>query len=251
MANKRMFSNSVICTDKFIDMPDSTKVLYFYLSMSADDDGFVSNCRSIQAMIGSKKDDLEILIAKSYVLVFEDGILVIKHWRINNYIRSDRYKKTVHQDLINCININDKGEYEVGIPESYQKDTKKLPVGIPSIDKNRLDKNRLDKNSISKTKNKKEVKHKYGSQSNVLLTAKEFDKLNTDLGNDMASEFIERLSYYLATHNKSYKNHNLVIRNWYKKSLEENKNNNYYKPKQAKPSKEIDYDSQTCEFELS
>ena len=95
MAERRMFAKTIIDSDEFLDMPLSAQALYFHLSMRADDDGFVNNPKKIQRMIGASDDDYKILIAKSFVLRFESGVIVIKHWRINNYIQKDRYKETV------------------------------------------------------------------------------------------------------------------------------------------------------------
>lgn len=114
MAEKRMFSKSIICSDEFLEMPDSTQCLYFHLSMNADDDGFVDKPKAIIRMIGAKEDDLRVLITKSFVLPFDTGIIVIKHWRINNLIRSDRYKTTIYQNELNLLKVDDNGAYTFG-----------------------------------------------------------------------------------------------------------------------------------------
>ena len=93
MADKRMFSLKIVDSDLFLDMPLSSQCLYFHLSMRADDDGFVNNPKKIIKIIGANEDDLKILIAKGFVIVFERGIIVITHWKINNYIRNDRRKE--------------------------------------------------------------------------------------------------------------------------------------------------------------
>ena len=94
MAERRMFAKTIIDSDAFLDMPLSTQALYFHLSMRADDDGFINNPRKIQRMIGASGDDLKLLLAKSFLIPFDSGIVVIKHWRIHNYIQKDRYKGT-------------------------------------------------------------------------------------------------------------------------------------------------------------
>ena len=98
MAERRMFSKKITDSDAFLDMPLSSQCLYFHLSMNADDDGFVNSPKSVMRKIGSKEDDLKLLIAKNFVIPFESGIVVIKHWRINNYLRADRYKETEYQE---------------------------------------------------------------------------------------------------------------------------------------------------------
>ena len=97
MAERRMFAKTIIDSDAFLDMPLSTQALYFHLSMRADDDGFINNPKKIQRMIGCSDDDLKLLLAKSFIIAFESGIIVIKHWRLHNYIQKDRYKPTIYQ----------------------------------------------------------------------------------------------------------------------------------------------------------
>ena len=88
MAQKRMFDKSITNSDDFLAMPSSTQNLYFHLSMNADDDGFINNWKSIIKLTSSTEDDLKLLIMKSYIIPFESGVIVIKHWRINNFLRN-------------------------------------------------------------------------------------------------------------------------------------------------------------------
>lgn len=111
MAEKRMFAMTIIDSDAFLDMPPSTQALYFHLNMRADDDGFINNPKKIQKMVGSSDDDLKLLIAKSFIIPFESGIVVIKHWKIHNYIRSDRKKSTVYAEEYALLDIKDNGAY--------------------------------------------------------------------------------------------------------------------------------------------
>lgn len=113
MGQRRMFSQLVVDTDNFIDLPSTAKVLYFYLNMHADDDGFLSNPKTIKRMIGATDDDLKILIAKQYVLAFDDGVVVIKDWHVHNYIRKDRYKETVFQKDKAQLVIDEYGKYQL------------------------------------------------------------------------------------------------------------------------------------------
>lgn len=98
MANRRMFSLDVIDTDNFLDMPLSAQGLYFHLGMRADDDGFIASPKKITKLINASNDDLKLLIAKGYLLPFESGVVVIRHWRQNNYVKGDRYKNTIYQN---------------------------------------------------------------------------------------------------------------------------------------------------------
>lgn len=94
MAERRMMSKKIIDTDNFLDMPQSTQCLYFHLLLRADDDGFIQSPKSIMRITGCKEDDLKLLIAKRFVIGFETGVIVIRHWRIHNYVQSDRYSKS-------------------------------------------------------------------------------------------------------------------------------------------------------------
>lgn len=112
MAQRRMFSKKVTDTDAFLDMPLSTQALYFHLNMHADDDGFIDNTKTIQRMIGSSDDDRKLLVAKQFLLPFENGVVVIKDWRVHNYIRKDTYNQTMYPNELEQLNINDSGQYE-------------------------------------------------------------------------------------------------------------------------------------------
>ncbi|AEJ31462.1 DNA replication protein, putative [Leuconostoc sp. C2] len=107
-----MFSKKVTDTDVFLEMPLSTQALYFHLNMHADDDGFIDNTKTIQRMIGSSDDDRKLLVAKQFLLPFENGVVVIKDWRVHNYIRKDTYNQTMYPNELEQLNINDSGQYE-------------------------------------------------------------------------------------------------------------------------------------------
>ena len=140
MANRRMFAKPIIESDLFLDMSLSAQALYFHLSMRADDDGFVNSPKRIQRMIGASEDDFKILIAKSFLIPFESGRVVIKHWRIHNFIRNDRYKETIYkEEKSSLVSENDKA-YELksnnpnGIPMVYQRDTQDSSYVIDNLD---------------------------------------------------------------------------------------------------------------------
>ena len=128
MAERRMFAKTIIDSDAFLDMPLSSQSLYFHLSMRADDDGFINNPKKIQRMIGATEDDLKLLIAKKFIITFDTGVVVIKHWKIHNYLRSDRYKETVYLDEKAMLKTKENKAYTLagipgGIPTVYQMDT--------------------------------------------------------------------------------------------------------------------------------
>ena len=113
MANKRMFTMKIVDSDAFLDMPLSTQCLYFHLNMRADDDGFVGNAKRIMKVIGASEDDLKILIAKRFLLVFEDGVIVIKHWRMHNTLSQNRYHETQYLDEKSMLRLKDNGSYSL------------------------------------------------------------------------------------------------------------------------------------------
>lgn len=139
MATRRMFNKQITNSDDFLDMPLSSQCLYFHLSMNADDEGFINNWKSIMKLTGAKDDDLKVLIAKQYIIPFESGVLIIRHWRLNNYLRSDRFTPTNHQKELSQLILDEN--------MVYQMDTN----GIPSIDKYSIEKNSIDKNRKDKS----------------------------------------------------------------------------------------------------
>jgi len=113
MANRRMFAKTIIDSDAFLDMPPSTQVLYFHLAMRADDDGFINNPKTIMRIVGAKDDDIKLLVAKRFIIPFDSGVVVIKHWRIHNYIQKDRYTETKYIEEKNQLIINKKNGYSL------------------------------------------------------------------------------------------------------------------------------------------
>ena len=123
MAERRMFAKTIIDSDAFLDMPLSTQALYFHLSMRADDDGFINNPKKLQRMVGASDDDFKLLIIKRFILTFDSGVIVIKHWKMHNYIQKDRYKPTVYQEEKSLIAIKENGVYTDCIQDGYSLDT--------------------------------------------------------------------------------------------------------------------------------
>lgn len=142
MAKKRMFSQQITESDSFTSMPLSSQALYFHLSLNADDDGFINSPKRVQRMIGASDDDLNLLIVKKFLIPFDSGVVVVKHWRINNYIRSDRYVPTVYTEEKNQLIEKKNHAYSLKFQQG-------IPDGIPmvSIDKNSIDKYKLSSSS--------------------------------------------------------------------------------------------------------
>jgi hypothetical protein len=130
MAERRMFAKTIIDSDAFLEMPQSTQLLYFHLSMRADDDGFINNPKSIMRNVGCKEDDIRILSGKKFIIPFESGVVVIKHWRIHNYIQKDRYHETKYKSEKASLNLDENGAYTNCIQDVSKMDTQvRLELG--------------------------------------------------------------------------------------------------------------------------
>lgn len=150
MAQRRMFSLDVCGTDNFLDLPASSQCLYFHLGLRADDDGFCGNPRTVTAMVNCSTDDLKLLIAKGYVIGFESGVIVIRHWNQNNYLRQDRYHETQYTDEKSMLIKNQNGSYDMVSADGRQLVYQTSTNGIPNSDK-RYTEYSIDKYSIDKT----------------------------------------------------------------------------------------------------
>lgn len=232
MAERRMFTQKIIDSDAFLDMPLTTQALYFHLNMRADDDGFINNPKKIQRMIGASEDDLKLLIAKRFILAFENGVIVIKHWRMHNLLRKDRYNPTQYQEQLSMLKIKDNGAYtEDGnqLATSWQPTGNQLAtqdsIGKYSIDKDREVEVRIGEDISGSNEPQpapQNPKHKYGEYNNVLLTDDELEKLKAEYPD--YQDRIERLSGYIASKGNKYKSHYATIRNWARKDAERQPN---------------------------
>lgn len=164
MAERRMFAKTIIDSDAFLEMPMSARLLYYDLGMRADDDGFINSPNKIMRTIGATKDDMNILIARKFVIPFDSGVVVIKAWRINNYLRADRYHSTTYRDEKSQLTVEPSGmytaEFEVGIPHG-------IPVVHP--DKNSIDK--ISKEESNKLSGKPDAgqKEEYGEDIKTII----------------------------------------------------------------------------------
>lgn len=231
MAEKRMFSKKIIDTDWFMDMPASTQNLYFHLSMRADDDGFVSSPKRIIKLIGATEDDYKILIAKKFVIPFESGVCVITDWRINNYLRTDRYTETIYKEEKDSLVLDEKGKYNLGIPQVY-------PV-LSISNSNTISNTNINKDRV--VGEEKKSKHKYGEFKRVLLTDEELEKLNKEFGEEETQKAITYLDEYIEMKGAKYKSHYLAMRKWVFNAVEE-------KEQKSKPKKVVQ--SQYTEADL-
>ena len=175
MARKRMFSLLVVDTDEFLDMPSSTQSLYYHLGMRADDDGFVSSPKKIAKLVNCSNDDLKLLIAKGFIIPFDSGIIAIRHWKLNNDLKKDRYTPTIYLNEKSTLRVNKNRVYSIvgnNLDTNWKQNGNKLDTQY-SIDKNSIDKNskeyieqkreenqerNQEKKQDKKEKNKKEKK---------------------------------------------------------------------------------------------
>lgn len=240
MAERRMFAKTIIDSDAFLDMPHTTQLLYFHLSMRADDDGFINNPKNIMRMIGCKDDDLTILLTKKFILPFKSGVVVIKHWQIHNYIQKDRYHETKYKEEKAMLKLDENKAYTMldtkCIRDVYKTDTQvrdRLELG-----KDRLELN----NNIPASEEKsspafaKANKHKYGEYKNVLLKDEELQKLKKDYSN--WEELIKYLDEYIEMKGYKAKSHYLCIKKWVVDAVKQ-KNKN--KPKENL-DKKVEYE---------
>lgn len=129
-----MFSPKIVASDAFLDMPTSSRELYFQLGMYADDDGFV-NPRKIIRMVGASEDDLKVLVGKRFVIPFENGVVVIKHWAINNLIRKDWYQPSIYSEQKKRLIIKENGSYTEKDKEPVNKLLTEVSLGKVSLGK--------------------------------------------------------------------------------------------------------------------
>ena len=142
MAERRMFAKTIVLSDAFLDMPMSARCLYFTLGMLADDDGFVNAPRSIMRQCGASDDDMKLLITKKFVLIFDSGVIVIKHWRINNYLQKDRINPTKYIEEKAMLSIDEKGGYHRTDTDVYTTVYTQDSIGKVSIEEDRLGKDK-------------------------------------------------------------------------------------------------------------
>lgn len=195
------------------------------MAMLADDDGFVNSPKSVMRQAGASEDDLKILFAKRFILGFESGVIVIKHWKIHNLIQKDRYKETTYLEEKAQLMVDDKRAYTEAIPkmetpciQSVSKMEAQDRLGKGSLE---LGEDRVVEDSINNAP-PKTTKHKYGEYKNVLLTDEDYEKLMAEFPCDY-EERIEKLSCYIASTGKVYKNHLATIRNWAKRDEDQTK----------------------------
>ncbi len=214
MAERRMFSLKIIDSDLFLDMPISAQNLYFHLAMRADDEGFVNNPRKIMRMIGASVDDAKVLLNKEYILAFDDGVIVIRHWRTHNYIQKDRFRETLYKDDRNSLDLQKDGSYTFKTYEKNMLDTECIQ-NVSNLDtQDSIGKDSIGKVRLDNSKIKEKNKIRFGIHANVELTEEEHSNLLT-MYPTMAFSAINRLSQYLVDNpDIHYKSHYETLCKW-------------------------------------
>ena len=212
MAQKRMFSLSVVDTDKFLQMPISARLLYYELGMRADDDGFVDDLHKILMFTGLKEDDVKILIAKQFIIPFESGVIVIRHWRLNNYLQNDRTKPTIYQEELQQLGLDKNNVYTL--------DT----TCIHSIDKNRIDKNRIEQldggrynvttGNNNVTDDVVEICNLIEKNFNRTISPIEYEKIQAWLEDFDKDILIKAINESVFNNKKTFSYINGILRNW-------------------------------------
>ena len=225
MAERRMFAKTIIDSDAFIDMPLSTQALYFHLSMRADDDGFINNPKRIQRMIGCGDDDMKLLCAKRYILPFDSGVVVIKHWKIHNYIKKDRYKETVYQEEKAQLILKENGAYTEAnnaVDTEWFQDGSKMDTQV-RLGKDRIGQVSLVEGSVvegdtATTTEDDELRQLNGplGQGVVWLTENQISSLLDRMNIEAFDRYVKRLADFIIDKKAHVKNHYETILKWYK-----------------------------------
>lgn len=224
MAERRMFASKIIESDAFLDLSPQAQMLYVHLCMEADDDGFLNNARSIKRATGCTDKELNELFQKRFLLDLGDGVTVIKHWKINNYIQKDRYKPTAYQEKYELLEVKPNGAYteknkaciQQECERVYSLDTQEGANPVYSLD---------TQVSIGKVSIGKDIytepsapptseKHKYGEYKHVLLTDQEYNNLKTEYGIEETKEAIKKMDEYIEMKGTKYKSHYLAMKKW-------------------------------------
>ena len=229
MAERRMFTKKITDSDPFTEMPLSAQALYFHLNMNADDDGFLNNPKKIQRSIGASEDDLKLLMAKRFILTFEKGIIVIKHWRMHNLLRKDRYNATQYIEEKETLMLQADGSYTEKPPE-LPVATKWQPSGNQVATKGSIGKERLVKDSLGEcsgsvgddtataTDTEEDQLKLVGGELGrnvVYLTDRQFDDLLDKLGLDAFNRYVKRLADFIIENDAYVKNHYETILKWW------------------------------------
>ena len=232
MAERRMFAKTIIDSDAFIDMPVTARLLYYDLAMRADDDGFVNSPKKIMRMIGASQDDVNILIMRKFILPFDNGIVVIKHWRIHNYIRKDTYKATTYIEQKAMLDTDENNAYTFKKQEELYLDDEPWTSRGRAVDEPstqvRVGKDRVGQDSLvecsvvdgdtATTTEDDELRQLNGplGQGVVWLTENQISSLLDRMNIEAFDRYVKRLADFIIDKKAHVKNHYETILKWYK-----------------------------------
>lgn len=234
MAERRMISKKITDTDAFLDMPLSSQALYFHFIQNADDDGFVASPNSILRKIGANRNDYDVLVGKKFIIQFENGICVIKHWRIHNYIQSDRYIPTTYQEQLKELELKENKSYTLKNEQCIQNVSNLYPQY--SIDKDRLDKISIDNNIAHNDKIESEpilYKLQLNDNSYFEITQSFYDELKPLYpAVDLDSEFNKMIGWLIGNpkNRKTRSGIKRFITSWLNRQQDKGGNKVYQKP---------------------
>lgn len=221
MAQRRMFSRKITETDHFLEMPLSSQALYFHLNMGADDEGFIDKAKTIQRTIGASDDDMKLLIAKGFLIPFESGVVVIRHWRIHNYIQADRFQATIHQNEKEQLEF-DKSKIASIKPldqciQNVYKMYTQVRLGEDSLDKDRLDK----VNNLYSSEDEKKSLSQIIKSSSVKINDRQIQQIQEYIGLDNMT--VEMIDYAIQLTEdagaESFNYLNKILKSWKDKGL--------------------------------
>ena len=227
MAERRMFTKKITDSDAFTELPPTTQALYFHLCMNADDDGFNNKIRQAMFNAHADRNDYTLLVNQRFIIPYENkGVIVIKHWRLHNYIKKDRYHSTEYVEEKAQLILKENGVYTEKENDVSKMDTEwiqdvsKMDTEV-RLGKDRLGKDRLGEESIGEMQEgdkppraPKEPKHKYGEYKHVMLKDSDIEKLNNEIGVDLTQACITHLDEYIEMKGYKAKNHYLAIKKW-------------------------------------
>lgn len=233
MAERRMFAKTIIDSDAFLDMPATAQLLYFHLSMRADDDGFVNKPKAVMRLCGARDDDAKMLIEKKFLIPFENGVVVIKHWKIHNYIRKDTYNETKYKEEKAALELDENSAYRLvcsnpSLPRDESVTTSSRDCD-DSLTQDRLGKDRLGKVSkdIDICASDDAPPPKKGSKKFVKPTLEEVEAYCIERGNSVDPQ--QFMNHYDSNGWKvgrnSMKDWKAAVRTWEKNEYGSSKNN--------------------------
>ena len=228
MAERRMFAKTIIDSDAFLEMPISARLLYYDLAMRSDDDGLNNSPRKVMRTIGATNDDMNILIARKFIIPFDNGVVVIKHWRIHNYIRKDTYKETTYKEEKSLLEFDENNAYrlaDTSRPRAVHEPLTQVSIGKDSIGKVRLvEGSVVDDTATATEEDTEEDKLKLigGTLGKgvVYLTDRQVSALLERLGYDGFNRGVKRLAEFIIEKNAHVHNHFETILKWYEEDTQ-------------------------------